>query len=283
MSARLIRLEKHHIAQAVRLSTEVGWPHRIQDWHLLMTLGQGYALVEEQTLIGTVLYWSFSAQLATLGSVLVSPVHQRKGLGKRLAEAAMASITASRIELYSTTEGIGLYRALGFSPSGWVHQCQGMSRRDGDTLLGANPFPPHGVRLVLSRDAKALSALDVQAVGSPRHELLHALLEEGEALVMEEPGGQLAGFALNREFGHGHVIGPVIALTPRIAQTLIDAWLEQLAGRFVRLDTPDAELSNWLAKRGLKEVGRVQCMVAGDTLPSTGPACRYALASHALG
>lgn len=283
MSIRLVRLEVHHIDQAARLSSEVGWPHRTEDWYLLMTLGQGYALVEEQTLIGTVLYWSFSSQLATLGSVLVSPVHQRKGLGKRLAEVAMASITAPRIELYSTAEGIGLYRALGFTPSGWVHQCQGTSRRDSNVLLGANSSPPNGVRLALSSDAKALSVLDAQAVGSPRHDLLYALLEEGEGLVMEEPGGQLTGFALSREFGHGHVIGPVIALTPRIAQILIDAWLEQLEGRFVRLDTPDAELASRLPRRGLGEAGRVQCMVSGDCLPSTDPACRYALASHALG
>lgn len=283
MSLRLVRLETYHLDQAARLSAAVGWPHRTQDWRLLMTLGDGYALVEGQTLIGTVLYWSFSNRLATLGSVLVSPDYQRRGLGRHLAEAALASITASRIELYSTAEGIGLYRSLGFRAAGWVHQCQGRARRDGTATQEANASSSHGVRPARSTDTEALSALDAQAVGSPRHGLLNALLEQGEALVMEESDGQLAGFALCREFGRGHVIGPVIALTPTVAQSLIDAWLKQLAGRFVRLDTPDAEQADWLASRGLEEVGRVQRMVAGDSLPSIGPAYRYALGSHALG
>jgi len=69
-------------------------------------------------------------------------------------------------------------------------------------------------------------------------------------------------------------------MTPMVAHNLIDDWLKQLTGRFVRLDTFIDEMASWLASRGLEEVGRVQCMVVGDSLPATGSAYRYALASH---
>ncbi|PMR73342.1 GNAT family N-acetyltransferase [Billgrantia endophytica] len=276
MSIRLLPLEARHLDQAVGLSTAAGWPHRGRDWQLLTSLGEGLALVENERLVATAMHWSFDPGLATLGMVVVSPMYQRRGLGRRLMEAALAGIDASRVELHATAEGTGLYRSLGFVDIACVCQCQGY------VVTGAPVEERYVVRAARACDVGALVALDAQAVGSPRHHLLYALLEHGEALVVEEDGS-LAGFSICREFGHGHVIGPVVATTLPVAKRLVESWLERLKGGFVRVDTPDPELAGWLGERGLREVDRVRRMTLGGESGAEGSAIRFALASQALG
>ena len=283
MNIDFLPLEKHHLDQAVQLSNTVGWPHRRCDWQRLLTLGSGIAGVNNGGLISTGMHWSFDARLATLGLVIVSPDYKRQGLGRKVMETLLEAITAERIELHATQAGAELYRSLGFKETAWVHQCQGWVT---DSMAGQVPssLPPHTLlRDFRASDYEAMIALDEQAIGSPRQALLSSLLAQGEALVLEQDNGQLSGAAICRDFGHGYVIGPVIANEHDDARCLIEAWLTRLSGSFVRLDTLDAELAAWLDGTGISEVDHIPQMVAGSDLPRSGPTKRYALASQALG
>lgn len=283
MSIEFRPLETRYLDQATQLSVAVGWPHRQCDWQRLLALGTGLAGVDNDTLVATAMHWSFDARLATLGMVIVSPAYTRRGVGRRAMEALLDTISATRIELHATLAGADLYRSLGFTETRWVHQCQGRVVNAG-AGLEPRPLPPHTIlRSFRATDYEALMALDEQAIGSPRRALLSGLLEQGEALVLEQADGRLAGAALCRDFGRGDVIGPVIATGPDAARCLVEAWIIRRVGCFVRLDTPDPYLAAWLAEIGVVEVDRVRQMVAGDRLPATGPATRYALASQALG
>lgn len=283
MNIRLVALDATHLDQATRLSSAVGWPHRQRDWQRLLALGKGLALVEGERLVGTAMHWSFNPRLATLGMIIVAPERKRQGLGKRLMEATMDVLSAPCVALHATPEGTGLYRGLGFVDMAWVYQCQGhVSAADAGQRPRPGEVPHNEVRAARANDVVSMVALDAQAIGSPRNELLYALLEHGEALVVEEDGC-LTGFAICREFGHGHVIGPVVATTLPVAQRLIESWLGHLKGGFARVDTPDPELADWLGDRGLREVDRVRRMTLGGEPCAEGSAIRFALASQALG
>ena len=282
MNIDFLPLKERHLDQAAKLSDAAGWPHRHCDWQRLLALGSGVAGVHNGSLVATGMHWSFDARLATLGLVIVSPNYTRQGLGRKVMETLLEAITATRIELYATQAGADLYRSLGFTETAWVHQCQG---RLTDSAAGQALFPlAHpGVRGFRATDYETLTTLDEQANGSPRRSLLSSLLEQGEALVLEQADGQLSGAAICRDFGHGYVIGPVIAHEHDAAKCLIEAWLTRLPGSFVRLDTLDADLAAWLDGIGISEVDRIPQMVAGSDLPRSGPTKRYALASQALG
>ena len=282
MNIDFLPLEERHLDQAVQLSSAVGWPHRRCDWQRLLTLGSGVAGVHNGELVATGMHWSFEARLATLGLVIVSPDYKRLGLGRKMMETLLEAITATRIELHATEAGADLYRSLGFKETAWVHQCQG---EVAESIAGHAPsLPPHTLlREFRASDYEALIALDEQSIGSPRRALLSSLLEQGQALVLEQDDGQLSGAAISRDFGRGYVIGPVIANGHEAARCLIEGWLTRHSGSFVRLDTLDADLAVWLNGIGVSEVDRIPQMVAGSTFSRSGATKRYALASQALG
>ena len=92
--------------------------------------------------------------------------------------------------------------------------------------------------------------------------------------------GRLSGYALCRAFGKGRLIGPVVAQDVQTARALITVFLNQYAGLFLRIDTPEHHgLSPWLAEHGLVEVAPAVAMRRG---PDHGAEV-FALASQALG
>ena len=104
-------------------------------------------------------------------------------------------------------------------------------------------------------------------------------------IVAIDQYGDLTGFAALRKFGHGYVIGPVVAPDAERAKALIAHWAGTQAGTFVRVDVPGTSgLSPWLTDMGLVQVeATVHVMVRGD-LPGTDPAVkRFALLSQSLG
>lgn len=280
MDIRLVPLTAEYLIQAVGLSELAGWPHRERDWQQLLSLGRGKALVDSDRLIATAMHWLSGPALTTLGMVIVAPTHQRRGLGRQLMQVVLDEIVTARIELHATEAGMPLYRDLGFREIAAVHQCQGVVTGTGTV----SPFlPVKGLREMRDEDVEAFIGLDEQACGTSRHKLLHALLAYSDAQVIKHDDGRLAGVAMCREFGRGRVIGPVVADSPAVARSLIGAWLERLVGGFVRVDTPDPALADWLGACGLHEVNRVNQMSTTDNARPAGSAIRYALASQALG
>jgi hypothetical protein len=113
--------------------------------------------------------------------------------------------------------------------------------------------------------------------------MVAALAEAGDLAVIEREG-RVAGYAIARRWGRGHVIGPVAAESPRDAQRLILAQLSKLHGQFVRLDVyAEHGLGGWLESLGLERVGHATAMVKGRRPVSDGPARMYALANQSFG
>lgn len=271
------RLKPHDIGAAQRLSAGLNWPHRLEDWQFLEALGEGFGAYRGEELAGTSYCWPHSDELATIGMIIVSPSLQGRGIGATLTNRAIEAAGKRAISLNATQAGLPLYAKLGFRETGEVRQHQGViAAAPADSGAGSEKIRP-----LKAGDSEIVKALDFAATGFRRERLLAALLAVAEGVVLGE-GGRESGYALIRTFGRGRLIGPVVARDAEGAQRLVAALLANEVGRFVRIDTPQAELSPWLDSVGMAFASPVTAMVLGDPPKGTGGRL-YGLVSQALG
>jgi predicted N-acetyltransferase YhbS len=268
-------LTLHDLPALRALSAEAGWPHRAQDWAMMLSLGDGLAAcAPDGTILGTAMQWRWSATCATIGMVLVAQAQQGKGLGRQLMQSLLSADSTRATMLNATLAGLGLYERLGFRPIGMVRQHQGtISPLPSWSAKADHPrFARHG-------DAAALIALDAAAFGTPRTALIQTLMPEIRVI---ERAGTLRGFAAIRTFGHGEAIGPVVAETEDDAIAMVVALLRP---GFQRIDIPAeaTSLAAWLAQTGMPAVDEVTVMTRGAWPNAQPGARRFALASQALG
>lgn len=261
------------------LSAAVGWAHRREDWTLVLGLGQGLAAIAEGELVGTAMWWAFGSGHASLGSIIVAPGRQGAGIGKLLMQGLIEATRGRSRGLIATEEGRPLYAKYGFVPAGTVLQHQGSAPAIAALLLD----PGETLRLATEADLPVLAGLDEAATGLPRAPVLAALLDRGEAHVLERDG-VVAGFAVLRRHGLGWLIGPVAAIDDRAARCLIAHGLAARPGEFIRVDVPASTgLGGWLGERGLPQVASGLVMAHGQPPIARGPARLFALVNQALG
>ncbi|MCF8709975.1 GNAT family N-acetyltransferase [Rhizorhapis sp. SPR117] len=271
-------LEPGDLVQAKGLSDALGWPYRLEDWIFAHGLGEGLALRQGGRLIGTGMRWNYGPSFATVGMIIVDGAFQGRGLGARLVDGLLEGAGDRSVILNATMEGLELYRRRGFVSFGLTCQHQGI----------AKPVPASDAacRIGFARDADwpALIELDQIAAGMPRRRLLEALAGCGVASVLRGEDGGVRGYAVCREFGRGHVVGPVVAQSADKAAALIAHAMSGLVGRFVRVNTPALSgLGTWLEAHGLLQVDTEEAMVRG-TLPEVSAQARiFALCSNSLG
>lgn len=256
-----------HLPGALALSQAAGWPHRIEDWQLGLTVSQGVVGVAHGQVVATGLC-SFHGPVATLNMIIVDAAMRGCGLGGRVMKAIMALAGDREMRLVATDAGFPLYRKQGFVPSGRILQLQGLARAERpERPVSAGPA-----------DIAILQKMDRDASGMDRAGLLSRIAEMGETLTTK------GGFALLRPFGLGHVLGPVVADDKAAARALIAASATHLSGRFLRMDLPeDQGLAAYAEALGLSVAGSGTAMVHSPRpRPATGLQS-YALISQALG
>jgi len=274
------RMTAEDLPAAHRLSLSVLWPHRLEDWEFIHALGSGIVAEDASGVIGTMMCWVHGADYASLGMMIVAPEHQDKGIGHELMTRLLQEVGDRSIFLHATARGVPFCEDFGFVQTGWVHQHQGSVFRAPFVPLGAG----ERIRPVGPRDEAALADLSRRAVGMSRATVLRHLMDVADIVAIDQYG-DLTGFAALRKFGHGYVIGPVVAPDAERAKALIAHWAGTQAGTFVRVDVPGTSgLSPWLTDMGLVQVeATVHVMVRGG-LPGTDPAVkRFALLSQSLG
>ncbi|WP_236033798.1 GNAT family N-acetyltransferase [Belnapia mucosa] len=278
-AVRLRPLTSADLPSAQPLTAALRWPHRVEDWAFALALGDGLAAELDGRLVGTIMGWRYGADAAALGFVVVADAAQGRGIGRALTEAMLGILGQRSVTLTATEAGLPLYRSLGFTGTGLVRQHQG-----GTFSAELIPLPP-GQRLrPLGRsDAPVLATLDRRALGLQRDSLIEALLPVSDGVVLDREG-EAIGFALIRRFGHGQVIGPVVAPDLAGARALIAHWLGSRSGQFIRIDVPEESgLSPWLQSLGLEEVGTGAVMVRGTPPQGDGTLRGFALVSQAMG
>ncbi|WP_407051528.1 GNAT family N-acetyltransferase [Methyloraptor flagellatus] len=266
------------------LSMGVNWPHRADDWRMLLDLGSGLVAVDEiGRVIGSAMWFHYEPDVTVIGMMITTPRLQELGAGRRLLTEVLARNQGRRCVLTATHGGKRLYRSLGFGFERPIHQCQGEAIAPPPLVLA----PGDTLRPVGPDDFVALLAFETEAIGYRRPALLHRLLagSTGVALMRE---GRIAAMSLCRRFGRGHVVGPLYAATDADAIAVLTPHVEAHAGRFLRTDTPEVggDYTRFIADCGLLVFDIVWSMgLQAPAFTSVVPdgIRRYGLASQALG
>ena len=262
------------------LSIGVQWPHRPEDWAMLIRVGHG--VVAEDAIrgarAGSATPWPMGLDFARIGMVITTPRLQEQGAGRWLMQQIAGPIGARDKALTATREALRLYLSLGFRPWGDRLPAPGdggsdARRRtgrpaDGGGGRGGGPGARRG-----GADRREPGGARRAAGGLGRHR------------AGEGRGGRGLLPALCRRFGRGHVVGPVVAASEADALALIAPHVAARAGRYPRLDTREAEgpLRAYLAECGLSLFETGTSMSLGRDRAPEGPARIDGLASHSLG
>lgn len=260
------------------LSAKARWPHRLVDWEFAFACGEGLVAERDCELVGTAMRWRWGELHSTVGLVIVADHCRGRRIGQRLMLGVLDGLDGS-VLLHATADGRGLYERLGFAAAGEIRQHEGKALHA--PLVALDP----GVRLrpASRNDLRRLAELDRSARGMPRAALVRRLLDAGDTVVLDRDG-RAEGFAVLRRFGRGHVIGPVVAPDVAGAKALISHWVNQRAGKFLRIDVDVATgLTTWLETLGLKRAGGPAAMVRGLPLQVSASARLFALAGQAMG
>ena len=240
-----------------------------------MDLGHGLVarLGECDGVAGVAMAWGYGTQAARIGLVVVSPAHQGRRIGRRLVEQLLGDSESRTMTLLSTESGRPLYEKLGFHIVGSIQTHQGVYRRE--------PIRDPRVRPATVDDHPGLMRLDARAMGADRERILAHLFEVGETAVLAEDG-QPIGFAVERAFGLGSVVGPIVAPSELDAIALFNA---SARPGFVRVDRPieDALLGEHLEACELAGGEVSDVMVLGAWSSTRGPARVFSMAGHAWG
>ena len=221
------------LAKLHGLSVGVSWPHRPEDWRVLREVGRGIVALDEiERVLGSAMWFPYSADFASVGMVITSPRLQAHGAARWLMERVLAEVGGRSVGLNATRAAHRLYLSMGFAAESTVYQCQSV----------VNPPPPEplpdgaSLRRIGTSDLPALVELDRDAYGTDRAALLKHLLAHATGVGLAR-SGRLAAFSLCRRFGRGHVVGPVVAANDADAIAVTHPHLIDHAGRFLRLDT----------------------------------------------
>ncbi len=260
-----------------RLSREQGWPHREDDWLLMLDLADALVLENSSGVIGCGLR-IVQGDSASLALILVKQDCRGMGLGKRLMAELVNQSPTSSLFLNATEEGVPLYRKYGFCDVGTVSQWQGICRPKVQDSLSDRTEP------LISADSDEVRQMLYQARGMEPGTLISAINRTQSRLICLRDNNLLKGFAGLRRFGRGWVIGPVIAPSSQDAVCLIESLAAGLDGEFLRVDQPkSAGLDQCLAGLGLRQVDQVKQMWRTEVPSLTGEQRLYALFSQATG
>jgi GNAT superfamily N-acetyltransferase len=178
----LVPFASAHLEGALKLSQEMSWPYRLEDWDVALQLGHGFVLQRAGAVIGTAAWWPYGETHASAGMIIVAKAAQGCGYGARLMDALLASAHPRTVALNSTAEGIMLYRRRGFVPIRVIHQHQGIPRERFETS------PSGLVRAMAASDFKAITQLDQEATGLERRLMLDRLVQSGDGYVLQRDG-----------------------------------------------------------------------------------------------
>lgn len=265
-----------HLSGALRMSADVSWPHRREDWAFVAGISNGVVAMQGEQVVATAFATPFGS-VAMANLIIVDAALRGRGLGRDIMGRAMNTANPYAWQLVATKEGVPLYEKLGFEAFGEIVQHQGPVR--------ATDAPNNdNIQWATADDMDQVRAMDLEATCMDRGTLYDVLAREARFAVLRQDG-VITGFAAVRPFGRGEVAGPVIAANLTDAQSLLSEIMCYREGKFLRVDTDrQSGLAPWLEQHGLAHAGGGLQMQKGTRpeRPATS-LCVFALASQALG
>jgi ribosomal protein S18 acetylase RimI-like enzyme len=196
---------------------------------------------------------------AVISMVLVASRLERRGLGTRLMTHLLEHAGPGPVYLYATENGRPLYERVGFATIDAMTTYVGRF----DPSDGATGAPAS--RAARDEDLPAIVALDAEAFGADRSDLVSRLPAFCEQLRVLERNGSITGYGGAWRNIETVVIGPVIAVDAPGAAALIGDLAAGAKGARVRLDVDhrNAELRTWATAHGVAPGFDTSLMVHG--------------------
>lgn len=270
-------------AVVLRLARLASWNQLDADGDLLLRDdSRGFVAVHQGLDVGTATVRDYGGVFCWIGMVLVDPAMRRRGIGTVLLHAALGA-APSQARLDATPAGRELYLTLGFTDE------YTLSRLECAAAPGAfTVATPAGVtcRAMTAADLDAVVAYDAATFGVARASVLDALRQRRPDLawVATRSDGAVVGYSLGRD-GHSFTqVGPILAQSDGIAQSLAAHALGRLSGKRVIIDAFDdkSAFTRWLSDHGFTLQRPFIRMYRGSPPPGS-PAPQYAIAGPELG
>ena len=261
---------KAHLPGALKLSQEMSWPYRIEDWAFALKVGQGFVLERAGEVIGTAAWFPYGDTHATVGMIIV---RRLRGADSGGGWSTRYSMRRRANHLLNSTAKAGRCTSAAASSHRYHPPVSGHSQ-------GRHETPPPDVgRAMEPSEFDAVARLDGQATGEWGPLLRRLLQRRGAGSSSRRRAGRLRDCPAlwpgirRRARGRGRGLRGARVSSRRRSR----AW-----GCFVRVDTAAIpELSPWLEEIGLSQVSDALTMVRG-TLPPTGPARVFALSNQSF-
>ncbi|MGY3387584.1 putative N-acetyltransferase YhbS [Bradyrhizobium sp. USDA 3311] len=256
---KIAKFSTEHLDGALKLTAKAGWSHRMDDWAMLLSLGCGDVALLDGAVVGAVCMTLFE-EIATIGLLIVHESMRGQGLGNRLMRLALEKAEGRECRLIATSDGLPLYRKLGFTEVETIRVFRG---------IGEPVTAPADVEWATQDDFDQISDIDREGAAIDRRALICAVRTKARFAVLRE-FGKVVGYAAVLPYGGGEVVGPVIARSVEGAKRLLCFLVSCRAGATLRLDLrPEAGPAEWLNSIGFAETGSLIAMRRGEP-PQTG-------------
>ena len=235
MKPTLRALKSHEMHLVMDMAAQEGWNPGLYDAAAFYAADpQGFLVAEaEGHVLGCISAVSYGGTFGFIGLFIVAPDVRGQGLGRLLWDAGLARLAGQVIGLDGVPAQQAYYSRKGFELAWQNLRFEGVAQ--------ASPSAPDSHIVALDKiDFATLCADDRRVFPAAREEFLRAWISlPGTHGLAWVETGQLLGWGLIRPCQQGYKIGPLLADTPGVANSLYDALCQQVpAGSTVYLDVP---------------------------------------------
>ena len=274
-------LRSTDIAQALRLSQQVGWNQTEKDWHAFISFRPTgcFAAIADNKIVATGTTIDYQQKFSWIGMILVDKEYRRMGIGKMMLQHCIASLdNCETIKLDATPMGKIVYDKLGFVDE---YNLKRFIRKEDDISQNAR-----GVERITANNLKVLRDYDREIFAADRFAILSKWWSNHqENSFIYLANNRLYGYVLCRQGMDSLHIGPLLADNDEIAEKLLCAVLKGKGRQQIIIDSM-VENHIWLAilqKYGFEELRPFIRMAKGPNNYPGNLCYQYAISGPELG
>lgn len=237
------------------------WLYPDSTWGFLFDIGEIHGVFDEEgDLLTTATLVRFGPHLASVGMVLTDPRFEGRGLGRRIMRRLLDRADGAAVILYATAQGRPLYEKLGFVPLAESTIYKGVPEL-------ADARPPRS-RSATPDDLPGMLALDVEAVGADRSDMVVRLFDYAHELRLIERDNRVVAYGGSWRTVDSLVLGPVLAADGADAVALLDDLVRRARGPLrMEAHSDRPHVHRWAAENGLDQQQTLTAMAIGPPLP----------------
>ncbi len=257
---------------AMRLVEQAGWNQTPADWQRVIAYQPWgcFKATRDGQLVGTVTSTSYGQELAWIGMMLVDTHERRQGIGRALMNRVVAQLQQTQvrtIKLDATPLGQPLYEQLGFAVQNQFERWR-RAEIGGEAVAIETKTNLEPMHLELDRRAFGLDRSHwLRNVATTRH----CLMDDN-------------GFGMIRSGRVADYLGPIVAATYEVAETLISPLVASTTSTiFWDMPNPDSRVVTLAKSLGFEPVRSLTRMVLGQDTTEPRLDLQYAICDPACG